>query len=152
MAGRCLPGAAEQKVQIFCLPGFVEDLLLAVSLPRCFLYVRDPSMVSVLQCMDQEELSHLSQHMDFRNTDGERTCTRKETQIGTRVMKETKKERKRKRKNQRSFPFAFCGPTFFDLKEHRCLSCYFLFLSSVQSFWHLTLGFHFLHPCSFYRQ
>jgi len=47
MAGRRLPGVAEQKVQIFCLPGFVEDLLLAGSLPRCFLYVRDPSMVSV---------------------------------------------------------------------------------------------------------
>ncbi|CAM6025974.1 unnamed protein product [Sphagnum balticum] len=47
VAGRLLPGVAEQKVQIFCLPGFVEDLLLAGSLPRCFLNVRDPSMVSV---------------------------------------------------------------------------------------------------------
>jgi hypothetical protein len=47
MAGGRLPGVAEQKVQILCLPGFVEDLLLAGSLPRCFLYVRDPSMVSV---------------------------------------------------------------------------------------------------------
>ncbi len=29
MAGGRLPGAAEQKVWIFRLPGFVEDLLLA---------------------------------------------------------------------------------------------------------------------------
>ncbi len=28
--------------------------------------------------MDHEELSHLSEHMHFRNTDGDRTCTRKE--------------------------------------------------------------------------
>jgi hypothetical protein len=36
--------------------------------------------------------------------------------VGKRLMKETKKERKRTLKNQRSFPFAFRGPTFFDLK------------------------------------
>jgi hypothetical protein len=39
MAGRRLPGAAEQKVRIFCLVGFVEDLLLAgqsaALLPLC---------------------------------------------------------------------------------------------------------------------
>jgi hypothetical protein len=28
--------------------------------------------------MDHEGLSHLSEHMHFRNTDGDRTCTRKE--------------------------------------------------------------------------
>jgi hypothetical protein len=35
-------------------------------------------VLEILQCMDQEELSHLSEHMHFRNTDGDRTCTRKE--------------------------------------------------------------------------
>jgi hypothetical protein len=47
MAGGRLPGVAEREVQI-CLPDFVEDLLLVGSLPRCFLYVRDPSTVSVV--------------------------------------------------------------------------------------------------------
>jgi hypothetical protein len=35
-------------------------------------------VLEVLQCMDHEELSHVSEHMHFRNTDGDRTCTRKE--------------------------------------------------------------------------
>jgi hypothetical protein len=34
-------------------------------------------VLEVMQCMDHEELSHLSEHMHFRNTDGDRTCTRK---------------------------------------------------------------------------
>ncbi len=33
-------------------------------------------VLEVLQCMDHEELRHLSEHIHFRNTD--RTCTRKE--------------------------------------------------------------------------
>ncbi len=36
VAGRRLPGAAEQKGGIFCLPGFVEDR------GQIFLHVRDP--------------------------------------------------------------------------------------------------------------
>jgi len=35
-------------------------------------------VLEVVQCMDHEELSHLSQYMHFRNSDGDRTCTRKE--------------------------------------------------------------------------
>jgi hypothetical protein len=39
MAGGRLPGAAEQKLRIFSLPGFVEDLLIAgqsaALLPLC---------------------------------------------------------------------------------------------------------------------
>jgi hypothetical protein len=40
----CLPGAAEQKVEIFCLPGFVEDrrqmCFSRGSPPRFFLHMR----------------------------------------------------------------------------------------------------------------
>jgi hypothetical protein len=35
-------------------------------------------VLEVLQSMDHEQLRHLSEHMHFRNTDGDRTCTRKE--------------------------------------------------------------------------
>jgi len=46
VAGRCLPDAAEQKVGIFCLPGFLEDrgqiCFSQGSLPHFFLHVRDP--------------------------------------------------------------------------------------------------------------
>jgi hypothetical protein len=52
-AGKRLPVSAEQKVGIFCLPGFVEDrgqiyasraavCFSRGSLPRLFLHVRDP--------------------------------------------------------------------------------------------------------------
>jgi hypothetical protein len=46
VAGRRLSGAAEQKVGIFCVPGFVEhrgQICFSLgSLPRFFLHVRDP--------------------------------------------------------------------------------------------------------------
>ncbi len=46
VAGRCLPDATEQKVGIFCLPGFVEDrgqiCFSRGSLPHFFLHVPDP--------------------------------------------------------------------------------------------------------------
>jgi hypothetical protein len=46
MAGRRLPGAAEQKLGIFCLLGFVEGggriCFSRGSLPLFFLRVRDP--------------------------------------------------------------------------------------------------------------
>ena len=35
-------------------------------------------VLEVLQSMDHEQLRHLSEHMHFRNTYGDRTCTRKE--------------------------------------------------------------------------
>jgi hypothetical protein len=77
-------------------------------------------VLEVLQSMDHEELRHLSEHMHFRNTDGDRTCTRKEgdAEVGirTRFLKETKKERKRTRKNQRSFPLASVGLLSLTLK------------------------------------
>jgi hypothetical protein len=46
VAGRRLPGAAEENVGIFCLPGFVADRgpiwFSSSSLPHFFLHVRDP--------------------------------------------------------------------------------------------------------------
>jgi hypothetical protein len=46
VAGRRLPGAAEQKVRIFCLSVFVEDrgriCFSRGSLPRFLFHVRDP--------------------------------------------------------------------------------------------------------------
>ncbi len=46
VAGRRRPGAAEQNVGIFCLPGFVADrwpiCFSSGSLPRFFPHVRDP--------------------------------------------------------------------------------------------------------------
>jgi len=46
VAGRRRPGAAEQNVGIFCLPGFVADRgpirFSSGSLPRFFPHVRDP--------------------------------------------------------------------------------------------------------------
>jgi hypothetical protein len=47
MAGRRRPGAAEESVRIFCLPGFVADRwpiwFSSSSLPQFFfLHVRDP--------------------------------------------------------------------------------------------------------------
>jgi len=100
MAGRRLPGAAERKVQIFRLPGFVEDpFARAVCRAASFMCATHLWLVlQVLQCMDHEELSHLSEHMYFRNTDADRTCTRKEGDAEVRNRN------------------AFCGPTFFDLK------------------------------------
>jgi hypothetical protein len=94
MAGRRLPGAAGRKVQIFCLPGFVEDpFARAVCRAASFM-----SATHLLLVLDHEELSHLSEHMYFRNTDADRTCTRKEGDTEVRNRN------------------AFCGPTFFDLK------------------------------------
>ncbi len=40
VAGRRVPGAAEQKGGIFCLPGFVEDR------GQIFLHVRDPREIA----------------------------------------------------------------------------------------------------------
>jgi hypothetical protein len=52
VAGRHPPGAAEQNVGIFSLPGFVVDrgqiCFLGGSLPLFFLHVRDPSGEAVL--------------------------------------------------------------------------------------------------------
>jgi len=46
VAGRRRPGAAEENVGIFCLPGFVADRgpiwFSSSSLPHFFLHVRDP--------------------------------------------------------------------------------------------------------------
>jgi hypothetical protein len=39
VADVCLPGVAEQKVEIFCLPGFVEDrrqMCFSCGRPSCF--------------------------------------------------------------------------------------------------------------------
>jgi hypothetical protein len=48
VAGRRLPGAAEQNVGIFCLPGNVANRgqigFSRGSLPRFFPHVRDPSV------------------------------------------------------------------------------------------------------------
>jgi len=48
VASRRLPGAAEQKVGILCLPGFVADggqiCFSRDSMQRFFLHVRDPSL------------------------------------------------------------------------------------------------------------
>jgi len=46
VTGGSVPGAAEQNVGIFCLPGFVADrggiYFSHGNLPRFFLHVRDP--------------------------------------------------------------------------------------------------------------
>jgi len=47
VAGRRPPGATEQNIGIFCLPGFVADRghIRFSKLQRFFLHVRDPSVM-----------------------------------------------------------------------------------------------------------